>query len=69
MQFIRKIMILFLGFNEMFQDNQKYVCIGDINRMNTQKKRGGGTVCFQNAKVWKAFTGIVKLVEPCTKPN
>ena len=53
----------------MFQDNQKYVCVGDINRMNTQKKRGGGTVCFQNAKVWKAFTGIVKLVEPCTKPN
>ncbi len=42
-----------------------YVCIGDINRMETQKKRGGGTVCFQSKFAWKAFTGIVKSVESC----
>lgn len=42
-----------------------YVCIGDINRMDTQKKRGGGTVCFQNKFAWKAFIGIVKAVESC----
>ena len=45
---------------------ENYVCIGDINRMDTQKKRGGGTVCFQNKFAWKAFTGIIKKVEPCT---
>ena len=43
------------------------VCIGDINRMETQKKRAGGTVCFQNKFAWKAFTGIVKAVELCPR--
>ena len=46
-------------------NNVNYVCIGDINRMETQKKRGGGTVCFQSKFAWKAFTGIVKAVESC----
>ena len=43
----------------------KFVCIGDINRMNSQKKRAGGTVCFDNHFAWKAFTGIIKSVEKC----
>jgi hypothetical protein len=42
-----------------------YVCIGDINRMDTQRKRAGGTVCFDNVFAWKAFTGIVKDIETC----
>jgi deoxyribonuclease-2 len=45
----------------------KYVCIGDINRMETQKKRAGGTVCFQDKFAWKAFTTIIKAIEPCHK--
>ena len=55
------------GLFDVLLDQQRYVCIGDINRMNTQKKRGGGTVCFQNAKAWKAFTSIIKTVEVCPK--
>ena len=32
-----------------------WVCVGDINRMISQRKRGGGTIAFQNATLWKAF--------------
>ena len=49
------------------QSDGNFVCIGDINRMDTQKKRAGGTVCFQNKFAWKAFTGIVKTVESCPR--
>ena len=41
------------------------VCIGDINRMLSQEKRGGGTVCFQNRAVWKAFTLLIYEIEVC----
>ena len=33
--------------------------------METQKKRGGGTVCFTNRNAWKSFTGIIKSIELC----
>ncbi|XP_074655924.1 plancitoxin-1-like isoform X2 [Tubulanus polymorphus] len=44
-----------------------YVCIGDLNRMESQKYRGGGTVCFAatNQKVWETFIGIINEVQPC----
>jgi len=45
----------------------KVVCVGDINRMTTQKKRAGGTVCLENEQVWKAYTSLVKSIEPCGK--
>ena len=48
-------------------DAEKYVCIGDINRMETQKKRGGGTVCFVNQDLWKSFTKIIQSVEACPR--
>lgn len=42
-----------------------YVCIGDINRMDTQRKRGGGTACFVSYKVWKTFKRSIKAIEAC----
>ena len=42
-----------------------FVCIGDINRMETQKRRGGGTACFSSQKVWRTFKKSVKSVEAC----
>ena len=53
--------------NAPLQDKDKYVCIGDINRMTTQKKRGGGTVCFQDKYAWKAFANIISAFEACPK--
>eukprot|EP00088_Acartia_fossae_P003995 TRINITY_DN11712_c1_g1_i2.p1 TRINITY_DN11712_c1_g1~~TRINITY_DN11712_c1_g1_i2.p1 ORF type:complete len:426 (-),score=78.58 TRINITY_DN11712_c1_g1_i2:166-1443(-) len=42
-----------------------FVCIGDINRMMTQLKRGGGTTCFSNLSVWRTFKSAVKSIETC----
>jgi deoxyribonuclease-2 len=42
-----------------------YVCIGDINRMKRQKKRAGGTVCFDNRKAWKLFFTLAEDIESC----
>lgn len=48
----------------------KFLCIGDINRQESQAKRGGGTICFKNNPgVWKLYKGIVSDVEPCPKKN
>lgn len=47
--------------------NQTWICIGDINRANTQYHRGGGTVCFNYRKVWENYQRIVNEVEPCPK--
>ena len=45
--------------------NDNILCIGDINRMNTQKKRAGGTVCFRHKGAWKSFTKIIQRIENC----
>lgn len=34
-------------------------CIGDINRQSSQSKRGGGTLCAENADLWKALNSAV----------
>jgi deoxyribonuclease-2 len=56
-----------ISFQSGLSENSmsKVVCIGDINRMTTQKKRAGGTVCFENEYVWKAYSGLVKNIESC----
>ncbi|XP_070152127.1 plancitoxin-1 isoform X3 [Polyergus mexicanus] len=47
--------------------NQTWICIGDINRADTQYLRGGGTVCLNHRKVWENYRHIVNDVEPCPK--
>ena len=46
---------------------EKWTCIGDVNRMKSQFKRGGGTVCLQNDDVWKAFRDSIDEIEPCVE--
>jgi deoxyribonuclease-2 len=41
-----------------------WVCVGDINRMVSQEKRGGGTIAFQDAKLWAALSKTDLLVAP-----
>jgi len=33
-----------------------WVCVGDINRMISQEKRGGGTIAFQEPTLWAALS-------------
>ncbi|PNF33238.1 Deoxyribonuclease-2-alpha [Cryptotermes secundus] len=42
-----------------------WVCIGDINRMESQERRGGGTVCINHPKLWQKYWNIVSSIDPC----
>jgi deoxyribonuclease-2 len=41
-----------------------WVCVGDINRMISQRKRGGGTIAFQNETLWKALSKTSMVLAP-----
>ncbi len=41
-----------------------WVCVGDINRMVSQRMRGGGTIAFQDNKLWAALSRTDLLVAP-----
>ncbi|KOX79099.1 Plancitoxin-1 [Melipona quadrifasciata] len=42
-----------------------WVCIGDINRADTQYSRGGGTVCFKEDRLWNDYHNIINDIESC----
>lgn len=41
-----------------------WVCVGDINRMISQEKRGGGTIAFQEPTLWAALSKTDLIVPP-----
>jgi deoxyribonuclease II len=41
-----------------------WVCVGDINRMISQRKRGGGTIAFQNQILWQGLSKTDLLLAP-----
>jgi deoxyribonuclease-2 len=41
-----------------------WVCVGDINRMISQRKRGGGTIAFQNRTLWQALSKTDLILAP-----
>lgn len=42
-----------------------WVCVSDMNRMESQWVRGGGTVCFKNTGLWKALSGVITNADSC----
>lgn len=47
-------------------DNDKpWVCVGDINRTEHQKQRGGGTVCMQNTELRYSYHASVTNLDVC----
>jgi deoxyribonuclease-2 len=42
----------------------QWVCVGDINRMVSQRKRGGGTIAFQDVTLWNALSKTDLLLAP-----
>ncbi|XP_015113703.1 plancitoxin-1 [Diachasma alloeum] len=47
--------------------NKNWVCIGDINRADTQFNRGGGTVCLNSPDLWRSYRNSVNDIEPCPR--
>ncbi|GFR81437.1 deoxyribonuclease-2-alpha [Elysia marginata] len=50
---------------QMSSSSAEYACVGDINRMDSQFHRGGGTLCIQHSGVWKAFTNAIVSYQSC----
>lgn len=48
-------------------DKGKWICVGDINRQEHQKVRGGGSVCSKLSDVVTAYSQSVGSVESCPK--
>ena len=36
--------------------HSNWVCVADINRMISQRKRGGGTIAFRNETLWRGLS-------------
>ena len=45
-------------------EDSDWVCVGDINRMVSQRKRGGGTIAFQDPTLWAALSKTDLIVAP-----
>merc|ERR1711871_1384875 len=48
---------------------QPWVCESDINRMTSQKNRGGGCICFQHAQLHAALAGVIGNTEQCSSDS
>lgn len=46
---------------------EPFICVGDLNRVRSQFKRGGGAICMRNVRVWNVLRKSVKDVEPCPR--
>ena len=46
-------------------DTSNVLCIGDINRMTTQRRRGGGAVCFEHAGMANALYNSIDTSFTC----
>ena len=42
------------------------VCIGDINRMESQRNRGGGAVCWSAPSLWKGLRATINTSDVCS---
>ena len=45
--------------------SMNWVCNGDINRAYSQRKRGGGTLCFQHPTVWANYVQLIYSIDFC----
>ncbi|KAH9499645.1 Plancitoxin-1 [Bulinus truncatus] len=51
------------------ETHSPWVCVADINRMESQFKRGGGAMCLQHPQVWAAFTDVIDRADSCQSRN
>ena len=46
--------------------NQDFFCLGDMNRMQSQWKRGGAFYCFNDLSLIRAIQGIIVESDSCS---
>ncbi|VDK43595.1 unnamed protein product [Gongylonema pulchrum] len=46
--------------------SEPVLCIGDINRQDSQAKRGGGAVCFENQHIWSLYHSSIVDSQKCS---
>ncbi|KAL7062416.1 hypothetical protein AAHC03_01156 [Spirometra sp. Aus1] len=46
-------------------DRKQWICLGDINRAESQFHRGGGAMCINNSTLRNLFYDIIHVVENC----
>lgn len=51
--------------NSKALSSSAWICVGDINRMETQTKRAGGTVCASLTNIWSNYKSLITKKEPC----
>jgi len=47
-------------------EQPSYVCVGGINRMQSQRQRGGDTICISKSSFWNALSSTVAGTDPCS---
>ena len=46
-----------------------WVCVADLNRMVSQEKRGGGSLCFQESRLWQALRDAEEKLHQLSQAN
>lgn len=46
-----------------------WVCVADLNRMVSQEKRGGGSLCFQESRLWEALKDAEEKLHQISQTN
>lgn len=46
-------------------ESKSWVCFGDLNRMTTQRHRGGGALCWRSLAVWNRLKLAIKKNQQC----
>lgn len=46
-----------------------WVCVADLNRMVSQEKRGGGSLCFQESRLWEALKDAEEKLHQLSQDN
>jgi deoxyribonuclease-2 len=46
-----------------------WVCVADLNRMVSQEKRGGGSLCFQEPRLWEALKNAEEKLHQLANPS
>eukprot|EP01084_Bolivina_argentea_P112520 200662_1 len=54
-----------IGKNPAVATNDYHVCVGDLNRMYSMRKRSGGYLCFVHQRLWNGLNNaLVELAHP-----